>query len=64
MCFTAHNSEKIQLVPKAQLGSWGKGSSGGTKASEMGESDGPAPSLVLPATLPGVDLGGNAHLYV
>lgn len=29
--------EKIQLVPKAQLGSWGKGSSGGAKASEMGE---------------------------
>uniref|UniRef100_A0A8C5U336 Eukaryotic translation initiation factor 4 gamma 3 n=1 Tax=Malurus cyaneus samueli TaxID=2593467 RepID=A0A8C5U336_9PASS len=28
--------EKIQLVPKAQLGSWGKGSSGGAKASEMG----------------------------
>ncbi|XP_014743876.1 PREDICTED: eukaryotic translation initiation factor 4 gamma 3 isoform X2 [Sturnus vulgaris] len=27
--------EKIQLVPKAQLGSWGKGSSGGAKASEM-----------------------------
>ncbi|XP_078186782.1 eukaryotic translation initiation factor 4 gamma 3 isoform X31 [Callithrix jacchus] len=26
--------EKIQLVPKAQLGSWGKGSSGGAKASE------------------------------
>uniref|UniRef100_A0A8V5HCX7 Uncharacterized protein n=1 Tax=Melopsittacus undulatus TaxID=13146 RepID=A0A8V5HCX7_MELUD len=30
--------EKIQLVPKAQLGSWGKGSSGGAKASEMGDS--------------------------
>ncbi|NWI47350.1 IF4G3 factor, partial [Picathartes gymnocephalus] len=30
--------EKIQLVPKAQLGSWGKGSSGGAKASEMGTS--------------------------
>uniref|UniRef100_A0A8B9VS57 Eukaryotic translation initiation factor 4 gamma 3 n=1 Tax=Anas zonorhyncha TaxID=75864 RepID=A0A8B9VS57_9AVES len=30
--------EKIQLVPKAQLGSWGKGSSGGAKASEMGKS--------------------------
>uniref|UniRef100_A0A8C4MDA9 Eukaryotic translation initiation factor 4 gamma 3 n=1 Tax=Equus asinus asinus TaxID=83772 RepID=A0A8C4MDA9_EQUAS len=29
--------EKIQLVPKAQLGSWGKGSSGGAKASETGE---------------------------
>ncbi|KAJ7415269.1 Eukaryotic translation initiation factor 4 gamma 3 [Pitangus sulphuratus] len=29
--------EKIQLVPKAQLGSWGKGSSGGAKASEMGK---------------------------
>jgi hypothetical protein len=28
--------EKIQLVPKAQLGSWGKGSSGGAKASETG----------------------------
>ncbi|NXK44544.1 IF4G3 factor, partial [Chauna torquata] len=27
--------EKIQLVPKAQLGSWGKGSSGGAKASEL-----------------------------
>ncbi|XP_030363793.1 eukaryotic translation initiation factor 4 gamma 3 isoform X5 [Strigops habroptila] len=27
--------EKIQLVPKAQLGSWGKGSSGGAKTSEM-----------------------------
>uniref|UniRef100_A0ABM5EK24 Eukaryotic translation initiation factor 4 gamma 3 isoform X3 n=1 Tax=Pogona vitticeps TaxID=103695 RepID=A0ABM5EK24_9SAUR len=27
--------EKIQLVPKAQMGSWGKGSSGGAKASEM-----------------------------
>ncbi|XP_026571565.1 eukaryotic translation initiation factor 4 gamma 3-like isoform X2 [Pseudonaja textilis] len=27
--------EKIQLVPKAQLGSWGKGSSGGAKASEI-----------------------------
>ncbi|XP_072465268.1 eukaryotic translation initiation factor 4 gamma 3 isoform X3 [Notamacropus eugenii] len=26
--------EKIQLVPKAQLGSWGKGSSGGAKASD------------------------------
>ncbi|XP_043846635.1 eukaryotic translation initiation factor 4 gamma 3 isoform X26 [Dromiciops gliroides] len=26
--------EKIQLVPKAQLGSWGKGSSGGAKANE------------------------------
>ncbi|XP_077007073.1 eukaryotic translation initiation factor 4 gamma 3 isoform X4 [Tamandua tetradactyla] len=26
--------EKIQLVPKAQLGSWGKGSSGGAKTSE------------------------------
>ncbi|XP_012577740.1 PREDICTED: eukaryotic translation initiation factor 4 gamma 3 isoform X4 [Condylura cristata] len=26
--------EKIQLVPKAQLGSWGRGSSGGAKASE------------------------------
>ncbi|XP_006862466.1 PREDICTED: eukaryotic translation initiation factor 4 gamma 3 [Chrysochloris asiatica] len=26
--------DKIQLVPKAQLGSWGKGSSGGAKASE------------------------------
>uniref|UniRef100_A0A8C3DAJ9 Eukaryotic translation initiation factor 4 gamma 3 n=1 Tax=Corvus moneduloides TaxID=1196302 RepID=A0A8C3DAJ9_CORMO len=32
--------EKIQLVPKAQLGSWGKGSSGGAKASEMGKSGG------------------------
>uniref|UniRef100_A0A8C3K5X1 Eukaryotic translation initiation factor 4 gamma 3 n=1 Tax=Calidris pygmaea TaxID=425635 RepID=A0A8C3K5X1_9CHAR len=32
--------EKIQLVPKAQLGSWGKGSSGGAKASEMGKSRG------------------------
>lgn len=31
--------EKIQLVPKAQLGSWGKGSSGGAKASETGECD-------------------------
>lgn len=29
--------EKIQLVPKAQLGSWGKGSSGGAKASETGK---------------------------
>uniref|UniRef100_A0A8C4ULE4 Eukaryotic translation initiation factor 4 gamma 3 n=1 Tax=Falco tinnunculus TaxID=100819 RepID=A0A8C4ULE4_FALTI len=38
--------EKIQLVPKAQLGSWGKGSSGGAKASEMGKSGmGPAPLL-------------------
>ncbi|XP_067328797.1 eukaryotic translation initiation factor 4 gamma 3 isoform X5 [Anolis sagrei] len=27
--------EKIQLVPKAQLGNWGKGSSGGAKASEI-----------------------------
>ncbi|NXH19850.1 IF4G3 factor, partial [Bucco capensis] len=27
--------DKIQLVPKAQLGNWGKGSSGGAKASEM-----------------------------
>uniref|UniRef100_A0A7M4FL53 Eukaryotic translation initiation factor 4 gamma 3 n=1 Tax=Crocodylus porosus TaxID=8502 RepID=A0A7M4FL53_CROPO len=27
--------DKIQLVPKAQLGSWGKGSSGGAKASEI-----------------------------
>ncbi|XP_074916384.1 eukaryotic translation initiation factor 4 gamma 3 isoform X10 [Chelonoidis abingdonii] len=27
--------EKIQLVPKAQLGSWGKGSSGGAKTSEI-----------------------------
>lgn len=31
--------EKIQLVPKAQLGSWGKGSSGGAKASETGKCD-------------------------
>ncbi|KAM8788672.1 eukaryotic translation initiation factor 4 gamma 3 isoform 30-T30 [Rhynchonycteris naso] len=30
--------EKIQLVPKAQLGSWGKGSSGGAKASETAAS--------------------------
>uniref|UniRef100_A0A8D0NNZ9 Eukaryotic translation initiation factor 4 gamma 3 n=1 Tax=Sus scrofa TaxID=9823 RepID=A0A8D0NNZ9_PIG len=30
--------EKIQLVPKAQLGSWGKGSSGGAKASETAPS--------------------------
>ncbi|KAM5270001.1 eukaryotic translation initiation factor 4 gamma 3 isoform 9-T9 [Hipposideros larvatus] len=30
--------EKIQLVPKAQLGSWGKGSSGGAKASETASS--------------------------
>uniref|UniRef100_A0A8C0HIM1 Eukaryotic translation initiation factor 4 gamma 3 n=1 Tax=Chelonoidis abingdonii TaxID=106734 RepID=A0A8C0HIM1_CHEAB len=29
--------EKIQLVPKAQLGSWGKGSSGGAKTSEIGK---------------------------
>lgn len=49
--------EKIQLVPKAQLGSWGKGSSGGAKASETGEcgasllrklaSAGVAPACVL-----------------
>uniref|UniRef100_A0A670ZVA8 Eukaryotic translation initiation factor 4 gamma 3 n=1 Tax=Pseudonaja textilis TaxID=8673 RepID=A0A670ZVA8_PSETE len=32
--------EKIQLVPKAQLGSWGKGSSGGAKASEIGKGSG------------------------
>uniref|UniRef100_A0A8C5Q9N7 Eukaryotic translation initiation factor 4 gamma 3 n=1 Tax=Leptobrachium leishanense TaxID=445787 RepID=A0A8C5Q9N7_9ANUR len=31
--------EKIQLVPKAQPGSWGKGSSGGAKASETGFSE-------------------------
>ncbi|XP_070955238.1 eukaryotic translation initiation factor 4 gamma 3 isoform X6 [Macaca nemestrina] len=36
--------EKIQLVPKAQLGSWGKGSSGGAKASET------APSGSTPST--------------
>ncbi|XP_077007082.1 eukaryotic translation initiation factor 4 gamma 3 isoform X12 [Tamandua tetradactyla] len=30
--------EKIQLVPKAQLGSWGKGSSGGAKTSEAAPS--------------------------
>lgn len=34
--------EKIQLVPKAQLGSWGKGSSGGAKASETGKHREPA----------------------
>lgn len=34
--------EKIQLVPKAQLGSWGKGSSGGAKASEMAPSGSPS----------------------
>ena len=40
--------EKIQLVPKAQLGSWGKGSSGGAKASETGKY--------------GVSLLGNLHV--
>uniref|UniRef100_A0A8C9FG29 Eukaryotic translation initiation factor 4 gamma 3 n=1 Tax=Pavo cristatus TaxID=9049 RepID=A0A8C9FG29_PAVCR len=39
--------EKIQLVPKAQLGSWGKGSSGGAKASEMGST----PCTALPFLL-------------
>ncbi|CAH7440142.1 Eif4g3 [Phodopus roborovskii] len=34
--------EKIQLVPKAQLGSWGKGSSGGAKASEAAPSGSPS----------------------
>ncbi|XP_076421589.1 eukaryotic translation initiation factor 4 gamma 3 isoform X10 [Peromyscus maniculatus bairdii] len=34
--------EKIQLVPKAQLGSWGKGSSGGAKASETAPSGSPS----------------------
>lgn len=38
--------EKIQLVPKAQLGSWGKGSSGGAKASETGKQREPLPSQV------------------
>ncbi|XP_075184042.1 eukaryotic translation initiation factor 4 gamma 3 isoform X1 [Anomaloglossus baeobatrachus] len=38
--------DKIQLVPKAQLGSWGKGSSGGAKTSETAESLRPgAPGL-------------------
>uniref|UniRef100_A0A8C8EA01 Eukaryotic translation initiation factor 4 gamma 3 n=1 Tax=Otus sunia TaxID=257818 RepID=A0A8C8EA01_9STRI len=41
--------EKIQLVPKAQLGSWGKGSSGGAKASEMGKS-GWVPTLCFATT--------------
>uniref|UniRef100_A0A8C9FC57 Eukaryotic translation initiation factor 4 gamma 3 n=1 Tax=Pavo cristatus TaxID=9049 RepID=A0A8C9FC57_PAVCR len=40
--------EKIQLVPKAQLGSWGKGSSGGAKASEMGDlKDHPVPTPAM-----------------
>lgn len=50
--------EKIQLVPKAQLGSWGKGSSGGAKASETGEYGAPLSgagtrslSTLLPAHL-------------
>ncbi|XP_064423938.1 eukaryotic translation initiation factor 4 gamma 3 isoform X2 [Latimeria chalumnae] len=38
------SDEKIQLVPKAQLGSWGKGSSGGAKASDS-DSSRPATSL-------------------
>ncbi|XP_060115630.1 eukaryotic translation initiation factor 4 gamma 3 [Heteronotia binoei] len=37
--------EKIQLVPKAQLGSWGKGSSGGAKVSEIDSLRPSAPSL-------------------
>ncbi|XP_072011441.1 eukaryotic translation initiation factor 4 gamma 3 isoform X8 [Engystomops pustulosus] len=37
--------EKIQLVPKAQLGSWGKGSSGGAKTSETESLRPGAPSL-------------------
>ncbi|XP_073426274.1 eukaryotic translation initiation factor 4 gamma 3 isoform X6 [Dendrobates tinctorius] len=37
--------DKIQLVPKAQLGSWGKGSSGGAKTSETESSRPGAPSL-------------------
>ncbi|KAM3921382.1 eukaryotic translation initiation factor 4 gamma 3 isoform 6-T6 [Leptodactylus fuscus] len=37
--------EKIQLVPKAQLGSWGKGSSGGAKSSETESLRPGAPSL-------------------
>ncbi|KAM4650486.1 eukaryotic translation initiation factor 4 gamma 3 isoform 4-T4 [Discoglossus pictus] len=37
--------EKIQLVPKAQPGSWGKGSSGGAKASETESLRPGAPSL-------------------
>uniref|UniRef100_A0A8C3TA21 Eukaryotic translation initiation factor 4 gamma 3 n=1 Tax=Chelydra serpentina TaxID=8475 RepID=A0A8C3TA21_CHESE len=43
--------EKIQLVPKAQLGSWGKGSSGGAKASEIGKffTSGSVLSLIYPA---------------
>lgn len=36
-------------MPKAQLGSWGKGSSGGAKASELGESGQPSPSALLRA---------------
>ncbi|PKU30669.1 eukaryotic translation initiation factor 4 gamma 3 [Limosa lapponica baueri] len=42
--------EKIQLVPKAQLGSWGKGSSGGAKASEMAKPEAPpAPAQEKPS---------------
>ncbi|XP_053307369.1 eukaryotic translation initiation factor 4 gamma 3 [Spea bombifrons] len=37
--------EKIQLVPKAQPGSWGKGSSGGAKVSETESLRPGAPSL-------------------
>ncbi|XP_069598081.1 eukaryotic translation initiation factor 4 gamma 3 isoform X4 [Ranitomeya imitator] len=37
--------DKIQLVPKAQLGSWGKGSSGGAKTSEIESSRPGAPGL-------------------
>ncbi|XP_040279491.1 eukaryotic translation initiation factor 4 gamma 3 isoform X2 [Bufo bufo] len=37
--------DKIQLVPKAQLGSWGKGSSGGAKTSETESLRPGAPSL-------------------
>ncbi|KAM4702706.1 eukaryotic translation initiation factor 4 gamma 3 isoform 6-T6 [Rhinophrynus dorsalis] len=37
--------EKIQLVPKAQPGSWGKGSSGGAKASDSESLRPGAPSL-------------------
>uniref|UniRef100_A0A7M4FGL1 Eukaryotic translation initiation factor 4 gamma 3 n=1 Tax=Crocodylus porosus TaxID=8502 RepID=A0A7M4FGL1_CROPO len=57
--------DKIQLVPKAQLGSWGKGSSGGAKASEIGnrgstgreKNDKPLPSSV---TRPSTFLRGSS----
>uniref|UniRef100_A0A8B9BWX0 Eukaryotic translation initiation factor 4 gamma 3 n=1 Tax=Anser brachyrhynchus TaxID=132585 RepID=A0A8B9BWX0_9AVES len=52
--------EKIQLVPKAQLGSWGKGSSGGAKASEMGKS-GQVLTLCFSTSCPCQDRGSTGR---